>query len=425
MTKLIVSQFSCIDHAELELGNLTILIGPQASGKSVICKLVYFFYNVINTDFFVYDEERNWKSFSAKIVDDFKQWFPPSAWGKRRFTIDFEAGPIKFSIARTVSANRPGQNVRLVASDYLMSEFDNYTAFVSDKRKKQGTKPHPPMYLYEERWRAEEVVKKKLASDLGKDYVRLQTFVPAGRSFFTSIGKAVAAFEQSGLLDPVTIAFGRLFIALKDRRSAGFPPSPQTDTKRASRSRQLANLFFGGEMQISRDKEYIESSDGRKIPFSLLSSGQQELLPLWMILEYMIERPSSRQLIYIEEPEAHLFPAAQNVLVAYLASLLSSDSELRLVITTHSPYVLAKLNNLLKAGSIAGSTSKETAEKIARIIPQDSWLKAQDVRAYGVIDKGLQSILGDDGLVDAAYLDEVSGEVAEEFSKLLEIEFGQ
>lgn len=79
MTKLIVSQFSCIDHAELELGNLTILIGPQASGKSVICKLVYFFYNVINTDFFVYDEERNWKSFSAKIVDDFKQWFPPSA----------------------------------------------------------------------------------------------------------------------------------------------------------------------------------------------------------------------------------------------------------------------------------------------------------------------------------------------------------
>lgn len=33
MRQLTVSSFSCIDHAALEIGQLTILVGPQASGK--------------------------------------------------------------------------------------------------------------------------------------------------------------------------------------------------------------------------------------------------------------------------------------------------------------------------------------------------------------------------------------------------------
>ena len=47
MTRLTVNQFSCIEQADVELANLTIIIGPQASGKSVISKLVYFFQETI------------------------------------------------------------------------------------------------------------------------------------------------------------------------------------------------------------------------------------------------------------------------------------------------------------------------------------------------------------------------------------------
>jgi predicted ATPase len=144
-----------------------------------------------------------------------------------------------------------------------------------------------------------------------------------------------------------------------------------------------------------------------------------------MVLEYLIDRPPIQQLIYIEEPEAHLFPAAQNKLVEYLSSLLSENNNIRLIITTHSPYVLAKINNLLKAGSLAESLPKEFEAKIARIVSQASWLKPKNVRAYAVIEKRLDRILEDDGLIDAAYLDDVSGAVAEEFSALLEIEFSQ
>jgi len=48
MARLIVENFSCIHHAELETAALTILIGPQASGKSVLSKLLYFFNDVLD-----------------------------------------------------------------------------------------------------------------------------------------------------------------------------------------------------------------------------------------------------------------------------------------------------------------------------------------------------------------------------------------
>jgi hypothetical protein len=246
MAKITILQFSCIEYAELELGHLTVLIGPQASGKSVICKLIYFFYNIISTNFFVDDEDRDWKSFSAEIVSDFKKWFPPAAWGKRRFTIEFEAGPLKFSIARTVSGNRPSQNVRLSASDYVKTEFEKYINLITEQRKKLATS-RATTGMLEPMWRIENVARRNFVKDLGKDYFPSQTFVPAGRSFFTSIGKAVAAFEQGGLLDPVTVTFGRLFTAMRERWGRRYiisAPTDQTERKRSSR-RQLANQFFG------------------------------------------------------------------------------------------------------------------------------------------------------------------------------------
>ena len=44
---LTVKNFSVIKEAKLEFGKITVLIGPQASGKSLLCKLAYFFQRVV------------------------------------------------------------------------------------------------------------------------------------------------------------------------------------------------------------------------------------------------------------------------------------------------------------------------------------------------------------------------------------------
>jgi hypothetical protein len=42
MRRLTVKNFSVISQSELELGKVTRLIGPQSSGKSLLCNLAFF-----------------------------------------------------------------------------------------------------------------------------------------------------------------------------------------------------------------------------------------------------------------------------------------------------------------------------------------------------------------------------------------------
>ncbi|MFN4842871.1 MAG: AAA family ATPase, partial [Dolichospermum sp.] len=43
MQKIIINNFGAIKYAEIEVKKILVLIGEQASGKSTIAKLIYFF----------------------------------------------------------------------------------------------------------------------------------------------------------------------------------------------------------------------------------------------------------------------------------------------------------------------------------------------------------------------------------------------
>jgi hypothetical protein len=88
-------------------------------------------------------------------------------------------------------------------------------------------------------------------------------FIPAGRSFFTSVGKAIAVFEHGGILDPITVQFGRIFASIRERRglryySVNEPKISQT------RRKNLMQQFFGGSIEYARDEEFVKTLDGRK-----------------------------------------------------------------------------------------------------------------------------------------------------------------
>ena len=155
-------------------------------------------------------------------------------------------------------------------------------------------------------------------------------------------------------------------------------------------------------------------------------------LPHYMALNFFSERVSQRishregmrRLIYIEEPEAHPFPSSQKRLVEYLGGIVASpkDPLVNMLITTHSPYVLATLNNLMKAGALAAQFGGAARQKINAIIPPVSWLQPNSVAAHAIHDGRLTPLIGKEGLIDATYLDEVSGTISKDFLSLLEIE---
>lgn len=67
MQKIIIKNFRQISYAEIEIKDFLFLIGEQASGKSTIAKLIYFFKS-LKQDYFnlLYDAKN--RSLSNNIV---------------------------------------------------------------------------------------------------------------------------------------------------------------------------------------------------------------------------------------------------------------------------------------------------------------------------------------------------------------------
>lgn len=433
MPHLTVSEFSCIDYLEFDLSPVTIIIGPQGSGKSVTTKLFYFFADIISKHFEYAERGDSEEQFKKALGKAFVQWFPPSAWGEERFNITYTAGAFTARVLRRRSAGELSDEVTVSFSDWFSGQYQKSRRAFEGAKKLSLEDEKAYQRSLETTFRVRDQLDEDIARTLGKDYLSAQTFIPAGRAFFTSLGRFVAGFEGSGHLDPVTLRFAKLYASLRDRNSIMHlsmnRPLPEEVSRRRDR---FLNRVFGGELMRESDNEYVKTSDGRKIPFSALSSGQQELLPMWSMLDYFSRIDAIRaktprvrgrlhELIYIEEPEAHLFPSAQSLLMEYLIGSLTSENSTRsIVLTTHSPYIMSKINVFIKAGQL--SRRKKVNNKINDIVPRECWLESSDVSAYALADGEMYSIIDEDNLIDGAYLDQISEDISREYSSLLMLE---
>ena len=183
--------------------------------------------------------------------------------------------------------------------------------------------------------------------------------------------------------------------------------------------------IFGGRPRSDRNEVVIDAPDGRVIPLFALSSGQQELLPLWMGLDHFDSNSEYQDIsqgtnfLYIEEPEAHLFPEAQADVLSILASLLNKrEGHSQMVLTTHSPYILAKANNLLLAGRLGYRKRIIRQKRIENFVPKSRWLLPSDVACYGLSNGTAIDIVGKDGLISSEYIDEVSQIIIDEHQAL-------
>jgi hypothetical protein len=434
MITLTISDFSCLREAEFALSPINVIIGPQGTGKSVTTKLLYFISDMMTTAVQAAERGETIEEYKKWLSRTFNVWFPPSAWGPSRFNIAYTAGDLNVRILRRLSKGRPSSEVSVTFSDWFVDFYRRAEELFSKERDQEyvdiDTAARVSATL-DRSSRLRELVTRNLRALLGDDYLSRQTFIPAGRAFFTSIGRLVAGFEQAGSLDPVTVKFAKLFANIRDIRARRLPPRvDRLGTDFVEKRRQFMSELFGGEIRYDRDAEYVETDDGRKVPFSSLSSGQQELLPMWSLMDYFNELDAnrlsssaiaSRQLVYIEEPEAHLFPSAQSRLMEFLiGSVAQERSKRNLILTTHSPYILSKLNVFLKAGQLA--RRKKRNQDIDDIVPRSCWITRSQLSVYAIEGGAISSLIDDEGLIDGTYLDSISEETSREFSALLAIE---
>ena len=118
---------------------------------------------------------------------------------------------------------------------------------------------------------------------------------------------------------------------------------------------------------------YRSQKTGEDMRLTQASSMVSELAPFVLFLRGLI---CPGDTLFIEEPEAHLHPAAQAEMAAILARLVRAG--VRVLVTTHSDWLLKAIANLMHEGELKekGALRKET-EKLSRwLFPEEvgTWL---------------------------------------------------
>ncbi|MEP0761073.1 ATP-binding protein [Trichocoleus sp. DQ-A2] len=266
-----------------------------------------------------------------------------------------------------------------------------------------------------------------LSSSLCKEAAFNQLFIPAGRSFFANLQSNIFSFLSSNnALDPFLRAFGSTYENIKSARLRFRNRLEEKDVREMhDEINRLIEKSLCGKHVHEKGKDFLEVADGRRINVANSSSGQQETLPLTIMLAALpfMVAPRSGQTVYIEEPEAHLFPSAQRNVIELIATVFNYRKEkLQFFITTHSPYVLTALNNLLQAGILYEESSQDISHQLEKIVPRYKALTTSDLSAYVLANGKCSSIIcSDTGLIDAKVIDSVSDELAIEFDKLLSL----
>lgn len=151
--------------------------------------------------------------------------------------------------------------------------------------------------------------------------------------------------------------------------------------------------------------------------------GENEVLKKIYDIEENISR-SHYSTIIIEEPELNLFPETQKDLVYDMLSMINNSRD-RMLITTHSPYLLYALNNCMLGYLVQENIPDEDEELKAM---SDSWVNPADVSVWEIKDGLFASykqnpnytIQDEKGLIRNNYFDRIMKNIMADFSSLMD-----
>ncbi|MEH2079594.1 MAG: AAA family ATPase [Nostoc sp.] len=155
------------------------------------------------------------------------------------------------------------------------------------------------------------------------------------------------------------------------------------------------------------NKIFFQPSEKIKLEITAASSLVQGLTPLFLCLRYLAE---PGELLIIDEPEIHLHPSVQVAITEFLAMLVQAG--LKVLIITHSPYILDHLSNLMKA---AKYKDKETIKDKFYLERTEAFIPQEKVSVYLFEDGIAKNILNQEGRIDWGTFGDVSDDISHIF----------
>ena len=289
ITSLKLEHIGQINSADISFGDLTVLVGPQATGKSVFLQ----FLKLVLDRGYVHDQLRkhgiDWKGGVEEFLDVYLGEGMRGVWnnGTHQSAISLNGQPYDMIKSATVRRR-------------------------SKKRK-----------LF---------------------------YIPAQRVLSLANGWP-RPFQGFASEDPFMVRdFSETFRLLMEQEFSGvenlFPKTNRL--KREYRDLLSEHVFGGFGLHVDRrgaQKRLVlkQDSSNNTIPFMAWSAGQREFVPLlmglyWLIPSAKITRRADLKWVVIEELEMGLHPCAISVVLLLVLELLSRGY--KVCLSTHSPHVL-------------------------------------------------------------------------------------
>jgi energy-coupling factor transporter ATP-binding protein EcfA2 len=152
-------------------------------------------------------------------------------------------------------------------------------------------------------------------------------------------------------------------------------------------------------------------SKNLKLEMTVASSMIKELAPLALYLKNLAEPDD---LLIIDEPEMNLHPAAQVQLIEFFAMLVNAG--LNILITTHSPYIVDHLANLMQA---AKHKNKKKIKKLFYLEKTEAFISQDKVSVYLFEDGTAKNIVDENGVIDWGTFGNVSSDLSRIYSEIL------
>lgn len=420
MEKIVINKLGPIKHCTLEINDFMVFTGPQASGKSTIAKSIFFFKNIKNLLLMQINKKLFGESDTIKLT-------------------------IKNRLIKEVRANflQTFGTTWCMDNDMFMEYYYTDSIYIKIWLKDD---PISPNYIWIE-------FSEKLIDFLGRfDNIHLDIlsyarnsideffgnneeiiYIPAGRSMMTLFSSqlmfmySVMNDDQKRSLDYCTQNYLERILQLKPSFSNSIQTLIKnkielTDTKINRRNLQqcadLMKQILHGEYRNVDGEERLQLADDRYIKINFASSGQQEAVWILNVVFYYLLN-NKKSFFIIEEPESHLFPNAQKLMAEFIS--LAKNGGNKILLTTHSPYILGTINNMLYASRISKEVNNSS---LGKIINPLKWLNFEKLSAYYVELGVMKSCLDEDfEAIDNEIIDGASDEINTDYEKMVNLRY--
>ena len=396
MSSIIIKNFGAIKmhNAPIEIKKVTFFIGNQGSGKSTVAKLIATFM-WIEKALVRGDYDKKWFKRKNRFKNTFLPYHRIENYLKKDTFIQYEgeAYIITYENEFLKLEEKKNNNYSLPQIMYVPSER-NFIAYVRSPKELKLSSEALKEFLTEFD-NSKEIV-KNLSLPINKamlDYDKLNnTLNLKGEDYKIKLTEASSGFQSFA---PIYMVSNYLVNTIK--KDSGIKVSMSGDE--ISRFRKEIE-------QLYKDK-YL-NDELKRIAISVLSK--------------KFNKTSFVNIV--EEPEQNLFPTSQGNMLYSLLKINNEIANNKLIITTHSPYLVNYVSVAVEAGKLTQGVTAVKEKQLNKIVPISSVVNSDDLAIYQLNEKGSVELLESyEGIPsDENLLNNEIGRTNELFADLLDLQ---